>query len=182
MPIGAVIASQTGGSSTSNSNQWFLIPRFFSSNTSVSRVGIRISAFTSNQNFRIAIYDTVWNPSQCAYLPNNRIVNSGAITVVGTGFYEYVFPSSVVLNGWYYFAIAFAGTGVSYRNIGTAQYLAVPFVTYSTAPINTESNQFIGSYLVNTTNSRTTDPPAVWSGTLTADNNSNCPSLYFYVD
>jgi hypothetical protein len=174
-----IIGNTTGGGSTGSANSWALVARYFAPNRTISQIGLRVDAFTTNVTLRLAIYDSTYDSTNCRFIPNNRIGNSGAISVTGLGFYSFTFPSILTVSGWVFFCMGFTGTGCSYRNVATASIIGLPAQLTTGTPQGTSSSGKNGKY-DNTTNSTSSDPPNPWTGTLT-QNNSNIPAIYFFV-
>jgi hypothetical protein len=174
-----IIGNTTGGGSTASANAWYLVARYFGPNSAISQIGLRVDAFTTSVTLRLAIYNSTYDSTNCRFIPNNRIGNSGAISVTGLGFYSFTFPSILTVSGWVFFCMGTTGAGCSWRNVATASIIGLPAQVTTGTPQGTSSSAKNGRY-DNTTNSTSSDPPNPWSGTLT-QNNANIPAIYFFV-
>lgn len=174
-----IVTVTNGGGSTGSTNSWLFVARYFSPNTAISQIGLRVDAFTTNVTLRLAIYDSTYDSTNARFVPNNRVANSGALSVTGLGFYSYSLPSSIQVSGWVFFAVGFTGTGCSWRNVAGASIIGLPAQLTTGTPQGTSSSGKNGRY-DNTTVSTSADPPNPWSGTLT-QNNANIPAVYFFI-
>jgi len=174
-----IVTVTTGGGSTGSTNSWLFVARYFSPNTAISQIGLRVDAFTTNVTLRLAIYDSTYDSTNARFVPNNRVANSGALSVTGLGFYSYSLPSSIQVSGWVFFAVGFTGAGCSWRNVAGASIIGLPAQLTTGTPQGTSSSGKNGRY-DNTTVSTSADPPNPWSGTLN-QNNANIPAVYFFI-
>lgn len=174
-----IVSVANGTGSTGSANSWLFVARYFSPNTVISQIGLRVDAFTTNVTLRLAIYDSTYDSTNARFVPANRVANSGALSVTGLGFYSYSLPSSIQVSGWVFFAVGFTGAGCSYRNVVPASIIGLPAQVTTGTPQGTQFSSKNGRY-DNTTVSTSADPPNPWSGALN-QNNANIPAVYFFI-
>lgn len=174
-----IILSAASGGSGSSANQWYIIPKYLSPNTSISEIGVRITSFTTSLTARLAIYTSTYDSTNKGFIPDSRVANSGALTITGTGFVSFTLPSTIQVSGWVFFVVGYTATTCSFRTVNSNSVIGLPALVNSGSPLNTDTTVRNGMY-TNTTNARTADPPNPWSGTLT-QNNANIPAIYFFV-
>lgn len=174
-----IISPAASGGSGSSANQWYIIPKYLSPNTSISEIGVRITSFTTSLTARLAIYTSTYDSTNKGFIPDSRVANSGALTITGTGFVSFTLPSTIQVSGWVFFVVGYTATTCSFRTVNSNSVIGLPALVNSGSPLNTDTTVRNGMY-TNTTNARTADPPNPWSGTL-AQNNANIPAIYFFV-